>query len=367
MKVLHFVSNIRISNGIMNVIMNYYRNIDRNKIQFDFLYFDEFDTKTFRDEIISLGGKVYKVNRPILSLSYRREIYNFFAQKKGEYKVLHIHEVFLAPLLISPAKKNDVLVSVIHVHSTKFGETKKSAFRNRLLCFLSKKICDYKVACSEEAAVKYFGKKAVKQKRYCLIHNAIDVDKYKYSKEKRKKYRKLFGLDEEDIVIGTVGRMEETKNQGFLLEILKELLKRDVRYKLLLIGECSFDGKLREKSNNLRIENNVIFGGNKEDVCNIYSSMDIFVQPSIYEGLSLAGVEAQASGLPCVFSDSITREAELVEAIYISLNRNSKEWARKIIDIKLTNDRNTTKIVKEKGYDIKCEAIRLVNFYINCV
>lgn len=185
MKVLHFVSNIRISNGIMNVIMNYYRNIDRNKIQFDFLYFDEFDTKTFRDEIISLGGKVYKVNRPILSLSYRREIYNFFAQKKGEYKVLHIHEVFLAPLLISPAKKNDVLVSVIHVHSTKFGETKNQHLE--IGCYV---FCQRRYVITRWHALKKrqsnISEKKRLSKRYCLIHNAIDVDKYKYSKEKRK-------------------------------------------------------------------------------------------------------------------------------------------------------------------------------------
>ncbi len=364
MRVLHLVSNIRVSNGIMNVIMNYYRNIDRNKIQFDFLYFDEFETNTFRDEITSLGGRIYKINRPGISLGCRKEIHEFFRQHKSEYNVLHIHEVFLAPLFIPAAKKNGVSAAIIHVHSTKFGETKKSAFRNRVLCFFSKKMCDYKVACSEEAAVQYYGKTVVEEKKYKLVHNAIDVDKYKYSEENRKKYRELFGINETDIVIGTVGRLEETKNQGFLLEILEELIKRNKNYKLLLIGEGSLEQKLRDKSKMLGLENNIVFGGKRTDVCNIYSSMDIFAQPSIYEGLSLAGVEAQAAGLPCVFSDTITKEAGLVEAIYISLHRSSKEWADKIIDIKPAENRNTTEIVKEKGYDIKFEAVKLVDFYL---
>lgn len=364
MRILHFVSNIRISNGVMNVIMNYYRNINRKKIQFDFLYFDEFDTKTFKDEIIYLGGEIYKIKRPQISLKCKKEIYSFFNEKKGKYQVLHIHEVFLAPLLINAAKSKEPLITIIHVHTTVFGKNIRSAFRNRILCSFSEKMCDYKVACSKEAAIKYYGKKEISKNNYQLIHNAIDVNKYIFNEEKRKKYRSLFGIEEYDIVIGTVGRLEKEKNHLFLLSILKELLKKDKRYKLLLIGEGSLEEILRKKSKKLGIENNVIFGGKREDVCNIYSSMDIFVQPSIYEGLSLAGVEAQASGLPCAFSDSITREAELANVTYISLHKSSKEWAEKIVQIEIVKDRSTAGTIKEKGYDIKCEAAKLTDFYL---
>lgn len=364
MRILHLVSNIRVSNGIMNVIMNYYRNIDRNKIQFDFLYFDEFETNTFRGEITAFGGRVYKIKRPRISLSCRKDIYDFFKSLKGVYDVLHIHDVFLAPLFIPAARKNDVSKTIIHAHSTVFGGTRKSAFRNKVLCFFSNRMCDYKAACSKKAAIKYYGKKAVLQNRYLLIYNAVDVEKYKYSGENRRKYRELFGFDEEDIVIGTVGRLEEQKNHVFLLDIFSEVLERNTGYKLLLIGEGSLENKLRDKCKTLGIDDKVVFGGKRTDVCNIYSSMDIFVQPSIYEGLSLAGVEAQAAGLPCAFSDAITREAELVNAVYISLNKSSSEWAEKIIDINSAENRDTTDIVREKGYDIKCEADKLVNFYL---
>lgn len=364
MRILHLVSNIRVSNGIMNVIMNYYRNIDREKIQFDFLYFDEFETNTFRDEITALGGMVYKINRPRVSLSCRKDIYGFFEKQKGKYAALHIHDVFLAPIFIPAAKKNGIGVSIIHVHSTKFGQTKKSAFRNRILCFFSKKMCDYKLACSKEAAIQYYGKNAVEKKQYCLINNAIDVDKYRFSIENREKYRQLFGIKEEDIVVGTVGRLEGTKNQSFLLDILVELLKLNPGYKLLLIGEGSLEKELKNKSKRLGIEDKTVFGGKRTDVCKIYSSMDVFVQPSIYEGLSLAGVEAQASGLPCVFSNSITREANIVNGQYVSLNKSSKEWAYKINNVISTENRNTADIVKEKGYDIKCEADKLIDFYM---
>lgn len=357
------VSNIRVSNGIMNVIMNYYRNIDRNLIQFDFVYFDEFDTNTFKNEITALGGRIYKINRPRLSWKYEKEVFSFFEQQKGEHQILHIHEVFLAPLFVPVVKRNGISSIVIHAHSSAFGSNKKSSFRNRILCYFANKICNYRAACSEEAANKYYGKKIFLNNQYLLIHNAIDVERYGYKIENRKRYRSLFQLEDDDIVIGTVGRLEREKNHQFLLDILEKLLKQNLHYKLLLVGEGSLEETLREKSIQLGIEHRVIFAGKRTDVNHIYSCMDIFVQPSIYEGLSLASVEAQAAGLPCVFSDTITKEADLVQTTYVSLDDNAERWADIIMNIDLGQNRDTVDLVRKKGYDIKQEALKLMDFY----
>lgn len=362
-KILHVVSSLSIRSGVMSVLMNYYRNIDKDKIQFEFCYFVDRE-ETYEEEINSLGGRVIRISRPSLSRSSLIELNNFFKQQRDTYLALHIHEVYLTFLFAPIAKRNGIKNIITHSHATMYSDKKSNALRNRILCMPIKKLANYHYSCSEAAGKFLYGKKHFEAGKVKVINNAINCESYKFNLEIRDGMRGKLGL-KDHLVIGNVGRFSEQKNHLFLIEIFYWMRQKHEKVKLLLVGDGPLFQNIKEKVDKLNLNNDVIFLGRRKDIPDILQAMDIFLLPSLYEGLPVVGVEAQASGLPIVLSTAITKEIGLLNYKYIDLKKTPEYWAKEILSIKQNNTRNQAYLaVKEKGFDIKQEAKKLEKIYL---
>lgn len=362
-RILHIVSSIRIESGVMSVIMNMYRNINRNNIQFDFLYFDEYDN-SFEKEINELGGLCYKISRPNLSMEFKKELEHFFTVNSHKYIAIHNHEVYLNMLFSLIAKKYGIKNRIVHSHTTQYSDRKLSAIRNRILCIPLKVQKNYKFACSRAAAEFLYGIKSVKNNNVYILNNAIDIEKFTYDIIKRKEVRKSLKL-EENLIIGHVGRFNEQKNHSFLIDIFYEITKVKTDARLLLIGSGPLENKIKEKVKRLNIQEQIIFLGRRSDISDLMQAMDVFLLPSLYEGLPVVGIEAQATGLPCFMSTEITDEVALCNTKLLNLNKGPIFWAKEILEnIKEFKRDNVTEILIENNFEIRNESYRLEQFYL---
>ena len=322
-RILHFISTISINSGVMAVIMNYYRHIDRDKIQFDFLFFkDSPANTTYIDEIESLGGRVYLIEQPTHIFHYIRKLNKFFEEHKNEYAILHIHEVYLT-FLLAPIAHAHGLKVITHCHSTKFSDKPFNSIRNRLACIGINKHADLRFACSKAAGIALYGKSA----DFTVINNAIDLDKFAFNAAKRAKLRNGLNL-EDKIVIGHVGRFSKEKNHRFLVEVFYEFQKTLPNSALLLIGEGPLMKSVKEQTRSLGLKDKVVFLGRRTDVADLYNVMDTFLLPSLFEGLGVVLIEAQANGLPCVASSCVPDEADVEGITFVSLKQSVEEWHR---------------------------------------
>ncbi|MBQ7410039.1 MAG: glycosyltransferase family 1 protein [Clostridia bacterium] len=323
-RILQIVPNMQ-QGGIENFIMNIYRNIDKNKIQFDFLV--HYNKKCFFDEEIErLGGKIYRF--PVMEnknvIRYIKELDKFF-KEHTEYKVVHGHMASLAFIYLWIAKKNGVKYRIIHSHGTSFLKTVKGIAKYILFRFADKH-ANVRWACSNEA-----GKYLYKKKSFDVIPNAIDFKKFEYNPKIRETVRKELDINEETFVIGHVGRFNLQKNHKFIINLMEKLLRENENLKLLLIGDGETKEEINKLACDLNINNKIIFLGIREDVNRIYQAMDILIMPSLFEGLPVTGIEAQANGLKCLFSDNITREVDISKkSEFIKLSEEA--WKNSIIE-----------------------------------
>lgn len=361
LRILHFVSSLSVNSGVMAVIMNYYRHIDRDKIQFDFLFFkDSPANTTYIDEIESLGGRAYLIEQPTHIFYYIRMLNKFFEEHKNEYAILHIHEVYLT-FLLAPIAHAHGLKVITHCHSTKFSDKPLNAVRNRLACIGINKHADLRLACSNAAGIALYGKKA----DFTVINNAIDLDKFAFNSTKRTRLRNELGL-EDKVVIGHVGRFNEQKNHRFLIEIFYELQKTMPEAVLLLVGEGPLMESVKKQVRSLGLEDKVVFLGRRTDVSDLYNVMDIFILPSLFEGLPVVVVEAQANGLPCLLSEAITREVAIDNVIFVSLSSSPSDWNDNALRL-LTYKRGAADLTKLRisGFNITVESQKLEHMYSN--
>lgn len=353
-RILQVVPNMN-SGGIENFIMNVYRNIDRSKVQFDFLV--HYQKESFFDkEIEALGGKIYRfsVNEDYNLVKYYIELNKFFKQHK-EYKVVHGHMASLGFLYLGAAKKNKVPVRIAHSHGTSHLKTLKGYLKYFMFKTIKYK-SNVNWACSTEA-----GKYLFKKRKFELIPNAIDMQKFSYNPEIREKKRKELGI-EGKFVIGNVGRFNLQKNHKFVLEIFKEIKKKEKNAVLLLVGEGELRERIREQIKELKLEEDVMLLGVRKDTNELYQTMDVFLLPSLFEGLPVTGIEAQTSLLKCYFSDEITKEVKITENIhFVSLDKTAEQWAKEILENKDYN-RQDTKIISQQ-FDIKVVAKELERKY----
>ena len=365
-RVLHLVSSLSTNSGVMSVIMNYYRHINREKIQFDFCYFIE-RNETYEDEIKSMGGHIYLISKPSITNVFNNDLKLFFRQNQGIYDILHIHEPHLTFLFAPIAKKYGIGNIITHAHNTKYSDKKINAIRNGIACIPLKRQANHYFACSEAAGKFLYGEKAISDGKVTVINNAIDCCKFKYNEDVRNVVRKELGL-EDNFIIGHVGRFIEQKNHTFLIDIFKAIKQRKKNAKLILIGDGELKNKILWKAEQLNLENDVLFLGIRDDVHRLMQAMDVFVLPSLFEGLPVIGVEVQASGLPIVMSKNITREIGLVNYSYIGLEEPADYWAEHIISIKHRDRRNAYMRIMESGFDIHEEAKKLEKIYsdMNC-
>ena len=348
--------------GVEAVIMNYYRNIDKNKIQFEFIVHNDAD-ENYINEVLVMGGKVYKItpyNKNIFKFMY--EIYHII--KSNQYQIVHSNMNSLSGFVLLPAYLAGAKVRILHNHTTDSKEEKLRSLVKRLLRPFAKLFANQYWACSRLAAEWMYGKNAVINGKVKIINNAIDIEKFKFNKEKREQLRKELGL-ENCFVIGHVGRFVDVKNHGFLIEIFFFLFKYIKNAKLLLVGDGKLKSHIQYKVKELSISQNVIFLGERTDVGDIYNVMDVFVLPSLYEGLPVVGIEAQINGLPFICSDRVTNEVIFSNSTkLVSLNMSAKKWSQYII--RARSNRNKINIdFKNFKFDVLKETKKIELLYLN--
>lgn len=347
--------------GAENMIMNLYRNIDRSKVQFDFLVHTR--KKGFFDaEIKSLGGHIYHVPYYYVAneLWYRAVLNDFF-KKHPEIRIVHGHLGSCAHIYLSVAKKYGCF-AIAHSHSTDSKSLKPKSIAYKFFNLFTRRIADYFFACGTEAGLARYGKRVTKSNYFKCINNAIDSDRYIYSENFNVLVRNEFGLKNE-LILGHIGRMDEAKNQQFAIHVLKELLNKRKDAKLILIGDGQLRSILEDLAKNLGVEDDVIFTGIRSDVPKLLNAMDCFVFPSHYEGLPVTVIEAQAAGLKCFISEAVTKEVDITGRCEFLPIVDPKLWADKILSSELTKV-DTSEQIKAAGYDIHTTAKQLQRFYL---
>ena len=348
--------------GIEAVVLNYYRFIDKSNIQFDFICNEE-STIPYEREIIDMGGRIFKT--PSLKklpqyINYLRKLF-----KDNQYKIVHVHMNTLSVFPLFAAKLANIPVRICHSHSTTNKKEKLNNFLKQILRPFSKVFATDYFCCSELAGRWLFGNKEYDKGSIYLLNNAIDVDKFSYNEKVRNIKRKELNISDDTLVIGHIGRFVEQKNQRFLIDIFNDIQINKPNSLLLLVGQGPLENEIKEKVKKLNIEDKIFFLGQRLDVSELYQVFDVFLLPSLYEGLPVVGVEAQSTGLLCIFSDDMTTETKILDSTkFVSLNQDETEWAK----IVLTNydnfkRKNGNEEITKKHFNIKFECDKLVNKY----
>lgn len=348
-RVLHIVGSMH-PGGMENFIMNLYRNIDRDKIQFDFVVHMKLENDYTR-QIREMGGRIYELPRltskPFANL---RKLYKLVKEKQYKVVVRHTPNALIAPQIYAARWAGATVIC--HSHNT--TDPQKLMHKiGRVMLKLGK--VEY-FACSQEAGKWMFGK----NKKFRVVHNAIDIEAYSYHVSGRERIRKEFSLDDCH-VYGHVANFIESKNHSFLLKVYKDISKLDEAARFLCIGGGKLREQIEKEAEALGIHDKVIFTGVRYDVADFMSCMDVLVFPSLFEGLPLTLIEAQAAGLPCLVSDTITRDVKVTDGLvyFYSLNSSSSEWAKKAYDLALQADSDHSgrtcqrENIAKAGYDIE--------------
>lgn len=361
-RVLQVIEGLN-AGGMESMLMNYYRKFDKNKIQFDFLVYSP--RAHFDDEVELNGGKIYRITPRRKNPFKNYYELNSFFKKHKEYQIVQIHQgvTYFAPLVF--AKLNHVKHIIAHTHGMNPSWIKKQGpfFR-----WFTQPMIEYHanhfIACSTQAAEQIFTKRVNTQNNYKLMRNAIEVKRFTFNELKRSKMRKELGLDGK-FVVGHVGNFTYPKNHSFIIEVFVNVLKRNNNSVLVLVGDGIDRNKIYKKVCEYGLNDNVLFLGNRKDVHDVLQTFDVFLFPSHYEGLPVSLIEAQASGLKCVVSDTITKEVKITELVkYMSLNDSPENWAKNILDNTSFREDHIEEITLA-GYNIDVEVLKMVNYYMN--
>lgn len=363
-RVLQIVTIMNLG-GLESFIMNIYRNIDRSKIQFDFLV-HRLERGAFDDEIEKLGGTIFrfKALKPSKFITYRRQLKIFFKEHK-EYQIVHSHLNENSAIVLNIAKKSGVPVRIAHSHAKKTAGPytflrellKKDILRNSTL----------NLACSEDSGKWLYG-----SGYFEVFKNSIDTKRFKFPSNKKEvaALKEKLGFRNEDFIIGLIARFSPTKNHDFLIDIFEAYLKLNKDAHLILIGEGALEADIKSKIKRFDIGNQVVFTGNVENPEIYLSVMDLFLMTSYNEGLGIVLVEAQCNGLPTIMSDTMPVEIELTDLVHkMSLNSPASEWAKKIEEVRKKYEDSIRlgydEIIKVKGYDIEQNSKNLVDIYLS--
>lgn len=342
--------------GIEVFVYNVFKHIDKKKIRFDFVK-SSGKKICFEEEFEKYGSEIYSVTpRRKSFLANIKEIDNIV--KNGHYDVIHWQANSLSNNVAAMIGIKYNIPVIVHTHSVWKTKSIISFILHKINYFLLPKNKITKLACSEDAGLCLF------KRDYKVIKNGIEIEKFKFNTSKRKKLRKTLNIDEDTIVIGHVGRLSYPKNHMFLLEIYKEYLKLQKNSKLVLVGEGELKDEIKNTAQKLGILENVVFLGKRTDTDAVYSMFDFFVFPSLFEGLGIVLIEAQASGLPCFVSDKIPQEALLSNNTkVISLNDSANYWAERIYESVIIDRNIKSKNPKIDEYNIVNSVTELENIY----
>ncbi|KMY51893.1 glycosyltransferase family 1 protein [Peribacillus loiseleuriae] len=347
--------------GLETMLMNYYRQMDRNKIQFDFMV-HRTEEGHYDAEILSLGGKIYRMPqiRPGNYRLYFKQLHHFFTVH-SEYKVVHSHINENSSFVLRAAKRVGVPCRIAHSHLSDLGIDLKLPFR-LYARFTMKDNPNQYFACSKNAGKWLFGQRVPASKEITVLNNAVNVDEFKYDGKIRSKIRNEFNAGNK-LVLGHIGRFNKQKNHEFLIEIFKVLHHKQPNSMLVMAGEGHLKPFIEKKVADLGLSSSVMFLGIREDVSNIMQGMDLFLFPSLFEGLPVVLVEAQAAGLKCVVSDTITSETDVSGRIeFVNLKASPEEWANRILSSSYEHT-DTAELLRQNGFDTVTMAKWLTEYY----
>ena len=335
--------------GIETFFHTYYMHIDRHKYHFDFASVTS--TIAFGDKYEKDGATIYKLPHFLKSpLNYYRTLRNIL--KENHYDIIHINMLSAANILpVKAARAEKIPCIIIHSHNSDVPHGVIRNLLNTLNMQETRKGDLRKIACGKKAGRWLFGKNA----HFQVIPNAIDARKFTFNKITRQNIRKKLGVSDNEILLGNIGRLCEQKNQPFLIDLLAEL---EPKYKLIIIGSGDYQQKIIKKANKLDIKNRLILISNTPDVAEYYNAMDIFVFPSLFEGMPIAPIEAQANGLPCICSNNITKEIDMGNITFVE--PSVQKWKKVLSNVEKSSDR---KQYLSPIYDINMQSHILEQLY----
>lgn len=348
--------------GVEAVIMNYYRNIDKSKVQFDFVM-HEGSNSSYIEEVINMGARVYEIT-PYTNniLKFTCAIYKVI--RDGKYEIVHSNMNSMSMFPLFAAWIAGARIRILHNHTT---DNKAEGLRSvikRLLRPFARMFANQYWACSKLAGIWMYGRKLVDNREVTIINNAIDLKRYTFDEECRKSLRQRLGL-EEKFVVGHVGRFMKQKNHDLLIDIFEEFVKEQTNAMLLLIGDGPLLEHIQQKVNRLGLQNKVVFLGPRNDVFELYNAMDVFVLPSFYEGLPIVGVEVQANGLPLICSSEVTSDVAVNSNVsFISLDTGLNHWVNSIKLSKRIANKDLELNFSKSCFNIIEESKKLCNLYL---
>lgn len=360
--------------GIMNrggaetMIMNLYRKIDRCKVQFDFVE-NSLEPAAFDEEILALGGRIYRC--PHYNgknhFSYVHWWKTFFREHPGEYPIVHGHLGSTAAIYLSIAKKHGAFC-IAHSHNTN-SMNGLGDLMYALFAYPTRFVADRFFACSKDAGISRYGKQIGNDPRRCtVLPNAIDVSKFLFNEAAQQSMRSKLGFSETQLVIGNVSRFAKQKNHLFLIDIFEKIHEKRANAILLLVGDGALRPQIESYIGEKHLQDSVILTGVQSDTWNFYQAMDVFLMPSLYEGLPVSLVEAQTAGLPCCVSSTVPREAAITDLIrFKALEASADEWCDFVLECAEMPRRNMKKEIQAAGYDITATSKWLEDYYMEVV
>jgi len=365
-RILHVLSAMERA-GTETLLMNLYRHIDRSKIQFDFAV-SSTNKAAYDDEIIAMGGRIfhYPRYRGKNHFAYKKW-WNEFLTKHNEYKIVHGHIGSTAAIYLNVAKKHGCY-TIAHSHST-YGKPDVQQILYRIYSYPTRFVADHFFGCSMPALECRYGKKvAHNADKAQILHNAIDTKKFRYNPETRRQIRNNLSIKADDFVVGTVGRLTSPKNPYFTLKIIAELSKKILHFKFLWVGTGELEDDIKRIVIESKLTDKVIFTGSVPNANEMYQAMDVFIFPSLWEGLGNVAIEAQAAGLPTLCSEAVPNDAKVSDTIYYLPLHDTQKWCElitfQIQQQNLENRKNAYKQVANNGYDIRNVTSNLERFYL---
>ena len=352
--------------GAEKILMCLYENVDREKVQFDFVVHTD-DAEFYDEEIIALGGRIFhapKYNGTNI-IVYTKWWRDFF-EKHNDFCAVHGHIGSSAAIYLREAKRKGIY-TIAHSHATTDRISGIKGVFWQLSSYPTRFVADYYMACSLEAGIDRFGHKVVASDRFAVTKNGIDESQFIFSVEKRKQIRSELHIADNEILIGHTGRFSHQKNHEFIINVFAEIIQSGYNAKLLLLGEGVLKEQMKIKCEQLGISDLVIFAGIKKNTQDYYAAMDVFFFPSFFEGLGIVAVEAQATGLKVVASTAVPNEADIGANLFVRLNLESsyEEWVTELIDNRDLERKSQSDRLITSGYSIKKVASELQDFYMS--
>lgn len=369
LRVLHVLDGLNIG-GMEIFVMNYYRKINKEVVQFDFAIFEN-ERNHFENEINEFGGRVYKLGKHTAKNKYVYTLNNILSLisflKHNKYDIIHCHSCSFLGILQGSVAGKIMRTPVIigHAHSASVeGKSLLDKITRNVFKIMITKTCNHYFACSKNAAETKYLPSVLQNESVVYLNNAVDVDKFKYNTVTRTKLRSKLCIPDNAFVIGTVGRLEKEKNQEFLINVFEKIQNIDKNTYLLIVGSGSLEKYLSNLVNKKEI-NNVIFTGSVNNTYDYYQTMDLFVLPSLYEGFPFVLVEAQVNGLNCVVSSGVSRTTNVSGGVkFFPLDMELDLWAQELYKYKncRLNEEQIQRVLLK--YDLSNESNKLLQLYL---